>query len=82
MFTYSNHYTEGDEDHGEEQILKITNNSHHISLSPRHSCLTFPSRGTAREVGGIISARSRKNTVSERRIEMERLTFSPESEGR
>ena len=42
----------------------------------------FPSRGTARDVGGIISARRRKNTVSERRIEMERLTFSPESEGR
>ena len=42
----------------------------------------FPSRGTARDVGGIISARRRKNTVSERRIEMERLTFSPDSEGR
>ena len=43
---------------------------------------TFPSSGTAREVGGMISASRRKNTVSERRMEMERLTFSPESEGR
>ena len=43
---------------------------------------TFPRSGTAREVGGIISAKRRKNTVSESRMLMERLTFSPESEGR
>ena len=42
----------------------------------------FPSNGTAREVGGMISARRRKNTVRERRIEMQRVTFSPESAGR
>ena len=34
----------------------------------------LPSRGTAKEVGGIISARSKKNTVSERRMEIQRVT--------
>ena len=34
----------------------------------------FPSRGTAREVGGMISASSRKNTVSESRMLMQRVT--------
>ena len=32
------------------------------------------SRGTAKDVGGIISARSKKNTVKERRMEMQRVT--------
>ena len=27
MFTYSNHYTEGDENHGEQQILSKQGNS-------------------------------------------------------
>ena len=35
----------------------------------------LPMRGTTREVGGMISAKRRKNTVSESRIEMERLTW-------
>ena len=34
----------------------------------------LPSSGTTRLVGGIISASSRKNTVSESRIDMARLT--------
>jgi hypothetical protein len=34
----------------------------------------FPRRGTTREVGGMISANRRKNTVSESKMEMERLT--------
>ena len=34
----------------------------------------LPSRGTTREVGGMISASRRKNTVRERRMLMERLT--------
>ena len=34
----------------------------------------LPSRGTTREVGGMISASRRKNTVRERRMEMDRLT--------
>lgn len=42
----------------------------------------LPNNGTARDVGGIISASSRKNTVSETRIEMQRVTFSPESDGK
>ena len=34
----------------------------------------FPSKGTAREVGGIISANSRKNTVRESKMEIQRVT--------
>ena len=34
----------------------------------------FPRRGTTREVGGIISANRRKNTVNESKMLMERLT--------
>lgn len=34
----------------------------------------FPSRGTANEVGGIISASRRKNTVSDTRIEIHSVT--------
>ena len=32
-------------------------------------------RGTAREVGGMISASSRKNTVRDSRMEMQRVTY-------
>jgi len=42
----------------------------------------FPRRGTAKEVGGMISASSKKNTVNDRRMETVKVTFSPESEGR
>ena len=35
----------------------------------------LPRRGTTREVGGMISARRRKNTVRESRIEMDRETW-------
>ena len=35
----------------------------------------FPRRGTTREVGGMISARRRKNTVRESRMEMDRETW-------
>ena len=34
----------------------------------------FPSKGMATEVGGMISAKSRKKTVSERRMEMHKVT--------
>ena len=34
----------------------------------------FPRRGTTREVGGMISTTSRKNTYRLVRIEMERVT--------
>ena len=35
----------------------------------------LPRSGTTREVGGMISARRRKNTVRESRIEMDRETW-------
>ena len=35
----------------------------------------LPSSGTAREVGGIISASSKKNTVSDSKIEIHRVTL-------
>ena len=34
----------------------------------------LPRRGTASDVGGMISASRRKKTVSERRIDMHRVT--------
>ena len=34
----------------------------------------FPSNGTASDVGGIISASSKKNTVRDRRMDMQRVT--------
>ena len=34
----------------------------------------LPRRGTAKEVGGMISARSKKNTVRDKRMEMGRET--------
>jgi hypothetical protein len=34
----------------------------------------LPKRGTTREVGGMISAKSRKNTVSDKRMEIDKLT--------
>lgn len=41
----------------------------------------FPSKGTTRLVGGIISASSKKNTVSDRRIDIDRLTCGDSKEG-
>jgi hypothetical protein len=34
----------------------------------------FPSRGTTSEVGGMISASRRKNTVSDSKMEIDKLT--------
>lgn len=42
----------------------------------------FPRSGTASDVGGIISASRRKNTVNDRRIDTVNVTFSPESDGK
>lgn len=39
----------------------------------------FPSRGTAREVGGMISASSRKNTVRDTRMLLQRDTWGEEA---
>lgn len=36
----------------------------------------MPSSGTASDVGGMISASSRKNTVSDTRIEMQSVTWN------
>ena len=44
--------------------------------------MSIPKSGTDIEVGGIISARSKKNTVNESRMEMDKETFSPESDGK
>ena len=35
----------------------------------------FPRSGTTSDVGGMISASSKKNTVSDSRMEMDRLTY-------
>lgn len=35
----------------------------------------LPRSGTTSDVGGIISASKRKNTVSDNRIEMDKLTY-------
>ena len=35
----------------------------------------FPRRGTASEVGGMISASSKKNTVSDSKMEIQRVTY-------
>ena len=42
----------------------------------------LPIRGTTRDVGGMSSARRRKKTVSERRIDTHNDIFSPESLGK
>ena len=34
----------------------------------------FPNNGTAKDVGGIISASSKKNTVSDKRMDMQSVT--------
>ena len=51
------------------------------TLSPTRAVVNkryFPKRGTARDVEGMISEMRRKNMVWERRMLMERTTFSPE----
>lgn len=41
----------------------------------------FPSKGMASDVGGIISANSKKNTVSERRMEEHSDTYTRNTTG-
>jgi hypothetical protein len=38
----------------------------------------LPSRGTTRDVGGIMSRKGRKNSVNASKIEMHRVIFSPD----
>ena len=47
---------------------------HATAICPVMDLRYLPKRGTASEVGGMISASRRKKTVSERRIEMHRVT--------
>lgn len=47
-----------------------TDNDTKIMVNSRY----FPSNGTARDVGGIISANNRKNTVSDTRMEIHNVT--------
>jgi hypothetical protein len=42
----------------------------------------FPINGTTSDVGGINSAKSRKKTVKESRMDIQSATFSPESDGK
>ncbi len=72
---------EGDENHCENEIFswqnakKVQKNLKFLICKFRNFfLLLLPSRGTARDVGGIISAKRRKNTVRESRIEMQRVT--------
>ena len=39
----------------------------------------FPSSGTAKDVGGMISASSKKKTVNDSKIEMQRVTWKTKS---
>ena len=39
----------------------------------------FPNKGTAKDVGGMISASSKKKTVSDSKIEMQRVTWKTKS---
>ena len=48
--------------------------SHLMETSIMAKMRYFPRRGTTREVGGMISTTSRKNTYRLVRIEMERVT--------
>lgn len=55
------------------------------TLSPTSSMVKsryLPSSGRARDVDGIISDISKKNMVCDRRMEMHRAIFSPESAGK
>jgi hypothetical protein len=42
----------------------------------------LPINGTTRDVGGINSARSKKKTVKESKMDIQSATFSPESDGK
>ena len=47
-------------------IIKVDKKTYHV--------LKVPSKGTAIDVDGMISARSKKNTVSDSKIEIDRDT--------
>lgn len=53
------------------QTVVHTDNDTRIIVNSRY----FPSNGIANDVGGMISASSKKNTVNETRIEMQSVTL-------
>lgn len=59
-------------------IVTTTDNVTSIIVNNKY----LPNSGTVKDVGGIISANSKKNTVRDSRIEIQSEIFSPESEGR
>lgn len=52
------------------QTVVQTDNDTNIIVNRRY----FPNSGTAKDVGGIISASNKKNTVNETRIEIHNVT--------
>ena len=54
-----------------EHVTRIIVNSRYL-----------PIRGMTSDVGGISSLSSKKNTVSASNIEIQRVIFSPESDGK
>ena len=57
-------------------IVIVTNNLTNLNVSRIMVKRTnLPRRGTTSEVGGMISAKRRKNTVRESRIEMDKETW-------
>ena len=57
-------------------IVIVTNNLTNLNVSRIMVKRTnLPRRGTTSEVGGMISASRRKNTVRESRIEMDKETW-------
>lgn len=67
--------------------LKFTFNTAIVTTTDRVTSIMvnsryLPKRGTVRDVGGMISASSRKNTVNDSRILIHSEIFSPESLGK
>lgn len=54
------------------QTVVQTDNDTSIIVNSRY----FPSNGIANDVGGIISASSKKNTVNDTRMLMQSVTFN------
>lgn len=52
------------------QTVVQTDNDTNVIVNSRY----LPSNGIASEVGGIISAKSKKNTVNDTKIEMHKVT--------
>ncbi len=67
--------------------LKLTFNTAIVTTTDKVTSIIvnskyFPNSGTVNDVGGIISTKSRKNTVNDSKILMQSDIFSPESLGK